>query len=64
MCKNPSDQCVKIENNYDDIGDIIKTLKGTVWIPETGTTFGVINALDSAVINRVAKLKIKIAKIF
>ena len=34
---------------YDKIAEVISKLSGTVWVPATGTTYGVLNALSQDV---------------
>ena len=49
LCSMTSTSCVTVKDNYLTIGTELGKISGKVWVPSTGTTFGVLNALDDSV---------------
>ena len=40
--------CVSVSAAYSDISTELGKLSGKIWVPSTGTTFGVLNAIDAS----------------
>jgi len=48
LCPGTGKICVTVSEAYTDISTELSKLSGKIWVPSTGTTFGVMNAIDAS----------------
>ena len=48
LCPGTGKICVTVSEAYNNISTELSKLSGKIWVPSTGTTFGVMNAIDAS----------------